>query len=234
MISRSLRTLATIATLCFACEDPSDPAPEPIRLQVTVHNISMPGQLVTSMGAVDILLSPGVWATHAADTELFSLGTAASAALEQLAEDGAHEALLAEARALSGVALADTFGVERPGENYRDNPISPGESASFEVSTRTDRRLSLAMMFVHSNDVILATDPGGLGLRDDVALENAELALFDVGTEQNEEPGAGPNQPMQQDAPGSGVVEGGSIARVDDPAYPAVDTFVQVSLQRLE
>ena len=62
-----------------------------------------------------------------------------------------------------------------------------------------------------------------------------ELALWDLGTEANEEPGVGPNQAPRQEGAGEGevttdLVKAVNGVDVDGWLYPEVDSFLTVEL----
>ena len=72
----------------------------------------------------------------------------------------------------------------------------------------------MAMMFGQSNDVFVATKSEGIALFDAQGkpIKDAITGFFqywDAGTEVNEEPGNGPNQPMIG-GPGVGTAENGN------------------------
>ncbi len=130
---------------------------------------------------------------------------------------------------------AGTFAVP---EGMSDpSPIGPGQAYEFSVGAEPGSRLSFATMFVHSNDLFYA--PAGEG----IALYNtdgsprtgdvtSEVMLWDAGTEQNEQPGAGPNQPPSQSGPDSGPTDPDMNVRlVDDGfSYPAAGQVIRVTL----
>jgi hypothetical protein len=118
-------------------------------------------------------------------------------------------------------------------------PIGPGESYEFSFSAAPGSKLSFATMFVESNDLYYAPLPKGIALfNSDGTMREAdvtsELFLLDAGTELNEEPGVGPNQPLRQLEPGAGLPD--SLGRVTqccnhDPwTYPPVDSVINATL----
>ncbi|MDX1547399.1 MAG: spondin domain-containing protein, partial [Rhodothermales bacterium] len=120
-------------------------------------------------------------------------------------------------------------------------PIFPGEAYEFSFTAGPGMRLSLATMFVQSNDAFYAFAPDGLALFDasgdpvegDVT---GALSLWDAGTEVDEEPGVGPNQAPRQPAPDTGADEDGVITEIGDGGmddgfeYPANDAVLRVTL----
>jgi len=202
--------------------------------EVTVENVSTAETLQTMEGSAAVPLSPLAYAVHGGDAALFAEGDPASGGLEMLAEDGDPETLAEEvgmdASAADAVAVPD--GAEEA------HPIGPGESYSFTVEAHDGQRLSLATMFVQSNDLFYAPAPEGLHLFDDGDPVNGdvtgEFTLWDAGVEVNEEPGAGPNQAPRQDGPDTGEDEDAAVRRVADAMgdydYPEVESVLAVTV----
>ena len=75
------------------------------------------------------------------------------------------------------------------------------------------------MMFGESNDVFVATPPDGIPLADAFAGEvefTNTLKFWDAGTEPNQAPGLGDQQPARQQRAGDGGAEGGVITEITD------------------
>ena len=235
-----------------------------------IENVSTSSTLSTSSGSVAVPLSPGVWVTHentgplftggsaasagledlaedgsptvlaetlagmtgtttplapgayavidGVGTPMFQTGTAASAGLESLAEDGVPGGLVSELMAASSVASSGAF--DTPDGASEPGPLLPGSSYSFTVDAVPGDRLQLATMYVQSNDLFYAFAPGGIALysgdtpvRGDMT---AQLTLYDAGTEVNQWPGFGPDQAPRQGGPDTGADEGGTVGAVDD------------------
>jgi hypothetical protein len=236
-MKRSLLVLCSTVPLLVACDDGAGATAEPISLLVSIENIAEPGILVSSTtdDARDILISPGVWAVHAPGVELFSAGESASPGLTTLAEEGNGESLTRELMVREDIELFGGFPAT-DGATYSSDPIGPGDVVTFEVSANTDERLSFAAMFIHSNDILVATPLTGLelDLGDEVADVSTRLELWDAGTELNEEPGFGEHQPMQGSG---GTPEEGVVHRVDGTdaagwSYPPVGQFLRVTMTR--
>lgn len=239
-------------TLTFAlgtapgCDGPEDdagePVPEAVRYRVSISNIAEPGSLQPSAGdGLDVIVSPGVWAVHEEGEGMLHLGEPASPSLERMAEDGQSGPLIEDMRERADAV--GTFGTENVDDDYATAPLGPGDSTTFEVEALSNQRLSFLGMFIHSNDVVFSTTPEGVVLDELDAGQSADItasmALFDVGTEQNEEPGIGPSQPMQSTQHDVGEPEMGVIEPIEgtDAAgygYPAVSAFLSVTIERLE
>jgi len=153
-------------------------------------------------------LSPGAFIVHRdpSDSPLLLPRDAANAGLEGVAEDG-NNAPYPEA-----VAGAGTFsipvGADEPG------PIGPGGAYEFTVSAVDGDKLGFVTMFVPSNDWFYTpTDEDnsldlfvdGQPVSGEVAA--GDIAIWDAGTEDDEEPGAGANQVQRQAGPNTGPVD---------------------------
>lgn len=83
----------------------------------------------------------------------------------------------------------------------------PGNMYRFTFEAGPGTKLSFATMYVTSNDLFYAPSGEGIELfSGSVALTGditSQIMLYDAGTEVNEEPGTGPNQPLN----GGGGVE---------------------------
>jgi len=193
----------------------------------------MPGvhaEELAALTGVTVPLSPGAFAVHTADTEFFPEGAAASNGIEGIAEDGTPTALAEALPGIDGIAGSGAFG---------EAPIGPGGSYTFEFEAEPGDYLSFATMFVQSNDLFYAFDPEGLPLYDsnDEPISGDvtdDVALWDAGTEADEEPGAGLNQAPRQSGPDTGPDEDGSITIVqgqdDGFAYPPADEIIRITI----
>jgi hypothetical protein len=179
-------------------------------------------------------VAPGLWVIHgeAEQGELFEPGQPDyGRGLEGLAEDGDPNALLATYGEQANIGVF--------GGVYGDDflPLLPGAAFDFELEAVPGERLSFASMFGQSNDLFIGTVPEGVALFNsdgtprDGADISADLAMWDLGTEVNEYPGAGPNQAPRQSAPNTGPDEGGVVQLVDDGFEHATATeLVRVTI----
>ncbi|HEY7867360.1 MAG TPA: spondin domain-containing protein [Psychromonas sp.] len=167
-----LALLALTATLaaCHHNNDNSDNA-KPFIYEVTLLNITQ-GQI----------FSPPALMTHAAKMKLWQAGETASLALEKLAEGGDAS----ELSALSGIHQSQISGT----------PVTPGDSISWtlEIKKGAPFSVSLATMLINTNDGFTGftdMDLSSLALGDSY---QKMLAVYDAGTEMNNEvavPGLG-------------------------------------------
>lgn len=149
---------------------PPPPPPAMTTFEVTVTNLTN-AQPLSPVGVV----------AHANGFRAFSVGEAATAGLEVLAEDGSPADFLAEADAATGV-LATEAGA---------GPIPPGgsETISFEIleSDAAGLELTVMSMLVNTNDAFAganALDISSLAVGDSMRVR---AIAYDSGTEANSE-----------------------------------------------
>jgi hypothetical protein len=111
-----------------------------------------------------------------------------------------------------------------PSGESEPGPLLPGGSYEIDFFAGPGHHLSFAHMFVPSNDLFYAPDTYGIPLYDEAGSPRsgdltAEVTLWDLGSEVNEEPGAGASQPMMQSGPNTGDDDD------DDAVRPASDDF---------
>ena len=118
-------------------------------------------------------------------------------------------------------------------------PIAPGGAFEFEIEAEPGQRLSVASMFVPSNDIFFSTTADGITLwpEDGEPVEGDvtdSVELFDAGTEPNGRPGFDPDQAPAQSSLDQGADEGGVVrplSEVDDGfEYPDAEGAIQVTL----
>lgn len=207
---------------------------EATTFEVVVENVSSATTVGTDDGGVPGVLSPGAYASHTPDVSLFTPGEQASDGLEDIAEDGKPATL---ADSLSGLGdVMDSGAFTSPDGASEAGPLKPGNTYSFEVMASPENapRLSFATMFVQSNDLFYAPDPGGIPLFTDGSPMDGEvtdtLSLWDAGTEVNEPPGTGPNQAPRQSGPDTGTQEGVIREVMDGYEYPDTRDVIELSL----
>ena len=161
--------------------------------------------------------SPGVYALHPSSASIFEDGGTASAGLELLAEDGDPGTWAVELSAIDGVSAA-TFGA---------GPVMGGDSVSFDATpTMAAPVLSFATMVIATNDAFFALPPSGIALVDSAGAARpaaevqaeirSRLAIWDAGTEIDQIPGVGPDQPQRGGADVGAVDPNATIRRHSD------------------
>lgn len=114
--------------------------------------------------------------------------------------------------------------------------IGPGGAYEFEFTAPQGARLSLATMFVQSNDWFYATGSTGLALYNSDGSQvtgnvTSEFNLYDAGTEEDQEPGVGDNQVLRQSELDTGPADDNNLVRsVDTSNLPADEDVIQVTL----
>ena len=199
-----------------------------------------PAVLADALDAVTgitVPLSPGAFAVHTDAVQLYTVGQTASAGLEAIAEDGNPGILVADVTGVDGVRRVEVFNT--PDGAAAPGPIGPGGSYSFTFDAAPGDRLSLATMYIQSNDFFYGFDTAGLALFDDAGIPvsgnvTGQVLLFDAGTEMDEEPGIGLNQAIRQSGPNTGADENGTIVRVngadDGYTYPATSDIIRITI----
>ncbi|GAA4823771.1 spondin domain-containing protein [Algivirga pacifica] len=155
--------------------------------------------------------------------EIFMMSEAASAALEALAEDG------------DVAEYTDVFNT--PEGETAVGPIGPGGAYTFTFEAEDGDRLSLATMFIQSNDWFVGLDQlslfdsNGEPISGDVT---EEALLYDAGTEVDEYAGAGANQAPRQAGPNTGEDEGGVVEEETSPSANVpeeVSTYLRITIE---
>ncbi len=160
-------------------------------------------------------MAPVLYVIHTNRAPLFTSGEPdRGKGLEALAEDGPTGPLEKSLKGQPGivhVGSTDTpVGARSPGD------IWPGDAFEFKVTAKPGERLTIAAMFVQSNDLFYAPREEGIALFDASGKPAAgdvtsQILLWDAGTEFNEEPGLGQNQATLQAAPNTCPAEHGVV-----------------------
>jgi len=198
------------------------------------------GGYMNSVSGIASPFAPGVWAVHESGIKPIFTTNAPDAGLglEALAEDGVAGDLGTALAATTGVLSSGVFmtpaGASMPG------PIGPGASYEFNITASQGENLSLATMFIFSNDGFVAPADGGLPLWSGSSPISGDITssflLWDAGTEVNQYPGAGPSQPALG-GPNNGTSESNNIVEIADSndgfTYPAVADAVRITITPL-
>jgi hypothetical protein len=208
----------------------------PIRFIIRVENISNGEVLKLSNGkSAPFVSAPVLWVIHDGSTNpIFTGGKPdAGQGLELLAETGDPSERV---KSLSGkTGIVAVGAAARPVGATADGPLTPGQWYEFEVTARPGQLISTAWMFGQSNDLFYSNDRA-IALFDASGQPKsgemtAQLALWDAGTEVNEEPGLGPNQGPRQTTPNAGIAERQGIARVRDKyTYPRIGDVLRMTI----
>jgi hypothetical protein len=170
------------------------------------------GAVLHALSGRSTPISPGVYAVHRDSEPLYALGLPdLGLGLERLAEDG-NAAVLRDA--VDGntrlLGLSSTGGFDTPVGKSQRGPARPGDAYELTVSGLPGDHVSFATMFGMSNDWFFATRPEGIALfsaegsprRGDVT---GKIAIYDAGTELDQELAIGPDTGPQQAGPDTGA-----------------------------
>lgn len=225
----------SVALLALAQGASAQGAGNATRFTIKVENISKGEVLTLSTGKTAPFVSaPAFWAIHAGPANpIFTGGRPRpDNGLEQLAETGSPEGLVKYLSATSGVVSVGANA--RPVGATGDGPLTPGQTYEFELSAEPGQSLSVAWMFGQSNDLFYSNErpialfSGGKPMSGDMT---AQLALWDAGTEVNEEPGLGENQAPRQKSPEAGMEERESVSHVRDRyKYPRLGAVLRLTI----
>jgi hypothetical protein len=153
-------------------------------------------------------LSPGVAVVHTLPAPLFAVGSPDfGVGLERLAEDGNNVPLFDALTASPPDGVSAVYALDTP-VGGAAGPAAPGQAFELAFHGNPGDSLSFATMFGMSNDWMFATRPEGIALFVDGVPRTtdvtSEVALFDLGTEVDEEIDVGPDTAPQQPAPNTG------------------------------
>lgn len=187
---------------------------------VTVENLTTEGsQPFSPVGTV----------VHNRGTDVWSVGSPASAAVAAVAEDANLPIFADTYEKVAGVSSSTVGG---------DGPFGPGQTISFRVEARRGERLSLVSMLVNTNDAFTGLDSVRLGRR----WQEFEVGAYDAGTEVNNEdpafiPGPAGGNPFVREpeagvvAPHDGIL--GTDGGIDPAVYDWDDPVARITIERL-
>src|SRR5918994_4060658 len=184
----------TLAALAWTQGAAAQGASAEARFTIRVENVSQGEALKLSNGqSAPFVSAPVLWVIHTGSANpIFTGGKRDSGeGLELLAETGNPSALV---KALSGKSGIVTAGADaKPVGATDEGPLTPGQKYEFQVSAQPGQLLSTAWMFGQSNDLFYSNDrpialfsSSGTPRWGEMTIQ---LALWDAGTERNEEPG---------------------------------------------
>ena len=247
MVRSMLVLVMLVSIVFFGCQTSPDTMEEKDEMHSEESMDSMDSDTMEKseyMVTIEVLpssvtpIAPVVWAVHTG-TNPFLDGDMDGRipGLEALAEDGNPEMLNESVAMLSEV---HSHGVVAVPDGAMDaGPAFPGHGYSFSVSLGADEKLSFATMFVQSNDLFFSPGPEGLSVSMDMDMNDGDVTnkimLYDAGTEMNEMPGEGPNQPPRQSGPDTGMDEMGTVMAVMDVddgfMYPETESVLRVTVK---
>ncbi|MDK3256791.1 spondin domain-containing protein [Blastococcus capsensis] len=210
------------------------------RVEVTNVTKQTGTKVETPQGPMPIPLSPGAFAVYSGqDNPAFTVGAEATQplggeGLENIAEDGFPMQLAQQFKDAPMVSDSGTFADPQGPKKA----LEPGMSTSFTVTASPGEKLTLATMFVPSNDAFYGPadgielfDSGGNPVSADVT---SAIATYDAGTEVNE-PFFGPATKPMQPQPDFGTAEDSVVLPVAEiegqpQVYPEVGQVIRVAI----
>jgi hypothetical protein len=220
---------------------------------VKIENVARRVLALPTGAVTDIPVSAGVWAVHTGANPIFTPGEVQGGiGLKGLAEAGLAGAFAPNLLGLPGVRSAGAFETPRGrprgrmsanrtegGGVHASRMLQVGQHFEFTITGRPGDRLSIALMLSQSNDGLIATGAEGIALfgageRPIAGDITTRFALWDAGTEVNEEPGVGRHQGLRQGAPHAGDPERRPVRPMADAEYgdrwPPVQQIVRVTI----
>jgi hypothetical protein len=173
---KNLILITTVATLIGCGGDSSNNA-APADAEIETETPTLVFELRATNLTAGQPLSPLAVFLHSAAENTFTVGEAASEALEQLAEGGDNAALVAQFNSLAN--------------SEDENPLPPGASTTLTLEVQpgdsTDLALSAVTMLVNSNDAFTAVN--GIDISTLAVGESLRMRTpsYDSGTEANSE-----------------------------------------------
>jgi hypothetical protein len=137
---------------------------------------------------------------------------------------------------------------QRTRPDRTDGNLAPGEIYEIRFTAGLGHRLSFASMLLESNDWFFGSDPAGIPLFNASGVPLSGditnlVALWDAGTELDQEPGVGNNTGLLQTARGDGAADPNNLVRLvpdvvtlsngSSFARPAIASMIRVSLTAL-
>jgi hypothetical protein len=193
---------------------------KPTKFTLRVENITKPDAFTASNGVKwSLAFSLGAALVHTNKTPIFTAGNKdRGKGLETQAEDGDPSMLaksLQRGKGIKSVAVFNTpVGASAPG------PTTPGAAYELTISAMPGDRLSMTIMMGQSNDWFYAPAESGIELfKNGKAISGditSQIAMWDAGTEADQEPGIGSDQGPRQNAPNTGKAENGVVHKIQD------------------
>ncbi|MEM6631578.1 MAG: spondin domain-containing protein [Bacteroidota bacterium] len=203
---------------------------------VRIQNVSTTETLVIDDSTTaPVPLAPGSWVLHSEPNPLFTEGEPdRGLGIEEIAEDG-NASIFADAFSMKMGTPNGIFTT--PVDSAGPGPLFPGAVYEFSFTAAPGVYLSLATMFVQSNDLFYAPDGNGIALFDTSGVSIAgdvtdQFLLWDSGTEENEQPGVGENQAPRQSGPNIGPADSDSTVRLVSDAftYPPASSVIRITI----
>ena len=185
-------------------------------------------------------ISPGAYAVHRDSEPLYALGLEdLGIGLSWLAEDGnampLRESITTNTRTLQ---FSATGGFDTPVGADKAGAARPGSAFEIEVQGLPGDKLSWVSMFGMSNDWFFGTTPDGIALFDEWGQAvrgdvSKSIAIFDAGTELDQELAIGADTGPNQAGPNTGAADPIALVRAAAAPFPA-SSHLRVTLEPVE
>jgi hypothetical protein len=209
--------------------------------ELKIQNISTASTFIGNDGnPIPVVLLGGVGAVSTEPNPLYAVGQKElKNGFEKYVEDVDPSDLITSLQSTAGVT--QVIGTRIPEqEDGVDGIIRAGESFRVLFSAESNKsQLNFALAFIQGNDTFIGTNSGislfnsrGTPVSGDIT---NRFLLLDAGTEVNEAPGNGQNQPFNQENPGDGQEENLNVRPVDDGfSYPITNSMIKVTITPVE
>ena len=169
----------------------------------------------------------------------FALATGGEMIVEFMGTRAEYTFLVSIENIAPGYAYFPSGQFNTPVGDDGPGPATSGKTYQFEFEAGPGSRLTFATMMVHSNDFFYAPGPEGIALWDGHAMLTGDVTdqiqLWDAGTEINQEPGEGEDQPVQG-GPDTGDPDPNTNVRLAEDEWgtlPEVDSVVKVTIDSI-
>jgi Spondin_N len=208
----------------------------PTKFTIRIENITKPDAFPASNGVKwSLAFSPGLAVVHTDKAPIFTAGKKdRGKGLEAQSEDGNPVMLAKSLEGTKGIKSVAVFNT--PVGAGAAGPITPGAAYEVTISAMPGDRLSLTTMMGQSNDWFYGSEESGIALfKDGKPISGditAQIILWDVGTEVDQEPGIGPDQGPRQKGPNTGKAENAVVRKIDDgKAYSKASDVMRVTIK---
>jgi hypothetical protein len=208
---------------------------KPTKFTLRVENITKPDAFTASNGVKwSLAFSPGAAVVHTDKAPIFTAGNKdRGKGLEAQSEDGDASMLAKSLEGGKGIKSVMVFNT--PVGASSSGPITPGAAYELTISAMPGDRLSMTIMMGQSNDWFYAPAESGIELfKNGKAISGditAQIAMWDAGTEVDQEPGIGPDQGPRQKGSKTGKAENGVVHKVQDSKlYSTASSVTRVTL----
>lgn len=206
------------------------------KFTIRIENITKPDAFTASNGVKwSLAFSPGTAVVHTDKAPIFKSGKKdRGIGLEAQAEDGDPSKLAKSLEGAKGIKSVVVFTT--PVGASGSGPITPGAAFELTITANPGDRLSLTLMMGQSNDWFYAPADSGIQLfKNGKAISGditSQIAMWNAGTEVDQEPGIGSDQGPRQKGPNTGKAENGVVQRIKNgKAYSDAAKVLRITIK---